>query len=102
MERKIASIGDVARVLKTARKAKGLTQRDLAEKVGMPQGHISKIEAGAVDLQATSLVELARVLDLEVALIPKRLIPAVRSLAGAAVGDEHVPMHGLDGCDGRD
>jgi transcriptional regulator with XRE-family HTH domain len=80
MADKNSPILGLARTLRAAREEKGLTQSALSEKVGMPQSHISKIENGAVDLQASSLLELARVLDLEVALIPKKLVPAIRGL----------------------
>ena len=66
--------------LKTAREARGLSQRDLSAKSRVPQSHISKIENGAVDLRTSSLVELARVLDLELVLVPRRAVPAVRSI----------------------
>jgi transcriptional regulator with XRE-family HTH domain len=43
-----------------------MTQKELGQRVGLPQSHISKIEKGAVDLQLSSLVEIARALDFEV------------------------------------
>lgn len=66
------SIAHIAQQIKEAREVKGLSQRALSKKVGIPQGHISKIENGAVNLQLSSLIELARVLDLELMLIPKK------------------------------
>lgn len=45
----------------------------------MPQS-ISKIESGKVDLQLSSLIQLARPLDLEVKLLPKKALPAVDSV----------------------
>ncbi len=67
--------------LKAARLAKRLSQRALSESVGMPQSHISKIEQGAVDLQLSSLFALARALDLEAMLVPRKLVPAVEAIA---------------------
>lgn len=64
----------------TARHRAGLSQRALADKVGLAQSHISKIERGAVDPQTTSLVEIARVLGLELSLVPTPLVPALRAL----------------------
>ncbi len=76
----------IATALKTAREAKGMSQRALSEKAGVPQGHISKIETGAVDLRLSSLIELARVLDLELALVPRKSIPAVNSIVRSTGG----------------
>ncbi len=70
----------IASELKQAREAKGLSQRQLAKLSGVPQSHISKIEANAVDLRLSSLVTLARTLDLEVTLVPRKAIPTVRSI----------------------
>ena len=66
--------------LKAAREERGLSQRELSAKAGVPQSHISKIEQGAVDLQLSSLIELARVLDLEIMSVPRRLVPAVQAI----------------------
>lgn len=60
----------MAAALKRARLQKGTTQRDLGQLIGVPQSHISKIEAGAVDLRISSLVVLARALDLSLELNP--------------------------------
>jgi transcriptional regulator with XRE-family HTH domain len=66
--------------LKAAREMKGLTQRALSKLAGVPQAHISKIEANAVDLRLSSLLTLAHALDLEVSLVPRKAVPAVQSL----------------------
>jgi HTH-type transcriptional regulator / antitoxin HipB len=66
--------------IKAARRHKGLSQRALGERVGLPQSHISKIENGSVDLQASSLLEIARALDLELTLVPRVALAAVRAL----------------------
>lgn len=70
----------IANILRTAREAKGLSQRALGRLAGVPQSHISKIESGAVDLRLSSLVELARVLDMEVVIVPRRSLPAVNAV----------------------
>jgi transcriptional regulator with XRE-family HTH domain len=66
--------------LKAARTEKALSQRDLSKEAGVPQSHISKIESGAVDLQLSSLIEIARALDLEVITVPRKLVPAVQAI----------------------
>lgn len=69
------AIAAMARVLRQAREGLGLSQRELGRRAGVPQSHVSKIESGQVDLRLSSLVALARVLDLEVRLVAAR--PAV-------------------------
>lgn len=73
-------IEQIATSLRTARKAKGLSQRALSELVDVPQSHISKIENGGVDLRLSSLVEIARALDLEVMLVPRKNLSAVNTI----------------------
>lgn len=85
---------DIARTLKAARERKGLSQRALSAASGVPQGHISRIENAAVDIRVSSLVALARALDLELTLVPRKAVAAVKSVArsssasqpGAALG----------------
>jgi transcriptional regulator with XRE-family HTH domain len=80
------AITHIATALKAARETKGMSQRALSQKAGVPQGHISKIETGAVDLRLSSLIELARVLDLELALVPRKSVPAVNSIVRSTGG----------------
>jgi transcriptional regulator with XRE-family HTH domain len=70
----------IIEALRAARTARGLSQRALAARVGLPQSHISKIESGSVDIQLSSLVELARALGLELQLVPRKAVPAVESI----------------------
>jgi len=84
-------IDHIAAILKEARKAKGLSQTDLGKKVGLPQSHISRIERAQINVQLSSLIELARVLDLELTLVPRRLVPAVKSIIRNAVTYEISP-----------
>jgi len=78
-----AKIDEIAASIRAARQAKALTQKELGQRVGLPQSHISKIERGAVDLQLSSLVEVARALDLEVELVPRRALSAVAGVIRA-------------------
>ena len=74
------AIEDIAASIRAARIAKGFTQKELGERVGLPQSHISKIEGGNVDLQISSLVEIARALDLELKLVPRKTVPAIEGV----------------------
>ena len=91
---------DVARALKEARDRKGLSQRALSRLSGVPQGQISKIENGAVDLRTSSLISLARALDLELSLVPRKSLSAVNAIIRSIGGREEVkPAYSLDGED---
>ena len=69
-----------AESLRQARRDKHWSQRELATKAGMPQTHISKIESGAVDLRLSTLLTLARLLDLELVLTPRSTLLAVQAV----------------------
>ncbi|WP_119272276.1 helix-turn-helix domain-containing protein [Taklimakanibacter deserti] len=90
-------VEDIGKDLKKARQGKGLSQRALSAASGVPQGHISKIETGTVDLRLSSLIELARILDLELMLVPRKYIPAVQSIVRQASADQNQrPAYTLD------
>lgn len=78
-----AGIEGIAASVRQARIAKALTQKELGQRVGSPQSHISKIEKGTVDLKLSSLVEIARALDLEITLVPRKALPAVEGAVRA-------------------
>lgn len=73
--------------LAAARSRAGLSQRELGARVGLAQSHVSKIEHAVVDPQLSSLVELSRALELELMLVPRQLVPAVRALVRQVAPD---------------
>ena len=79
------TITHIANKLKAARESQGLSQRALSKLAGVPQSHISKIENGTVDLRLSSLIELARALNLELTLVPRKVLPAVKSIVRSSV-----------------
>jgi HTH-type transcriptional regulator / antitoxin HipB len=70
---------DIQQQIREAREAKQLTQSELGRLVGQPQSSVSRIERGG-DVRLSTLLEMARILDLEPWFIPKRLVPAVQAL----------------------
>ncbi len=76
----ILTIQQLVQKLKSARTAKNLSQRELANSLGIPQSHLSKIESGHVNIKLASFVKMARNLELEVMLIPRQEIPLVKNL----------------------
>ena len=82
----------ILKSLREARQRKGFSQRELSAKSGVPQSHISKIESGAVDLRVSSLIALARVLDLELELVPKKTVLAVKSIVRSSTSADVANM----------
>ena len=91
----LESIKYLGKDLKKARLKKALTQRALSKKTKISQNHISKIENGEVDLQASTLIEISRALNLELMLIPIHFIPIIQSLLSNEK-KEQTPMYTLD------
>jgi transcriptional regulator with XRE-family HTH domain len=71
---------DMRRALKHARENRGWTQRDLASRVGLTQTHISGIESGKIVPRYDTLLELVRILDHDLLMVPRALVPVVQSL----------------------
>ena len=63
--------------LGAARRQLRMSQRSLSSRTGLPQGHISRIESGAVDPRLSSATKIARTLGFEPMLIPRRALPVV-------------------------
>jgi transcriptional regulator with XRE-family HTH domain len=81
---------DLREKLKEARINRGWSQRELGGKIGLPQPHISAIESGAVVPRFDTLLDIVRVLELDLLLVPRSLVPAVQSLIRAQKEPESV------------
>lgn len=94
------SMKELTRELKLARERKGFSQRSYAQRINIPQGRLSKIENGLIDIRASNLLELARSLDFELMLIPRQIVPMVNSLIRevyqSETGLEDKPLYSLD------
>jgi transcriptional regulator with XRE-family HTH domain len=74
---------DLRLSINEARVKHGWNQRELGSKVGLTQPHISGIESGQIVPRFDTLLEIVRVLDLDLLLVPRSLVPAVQSLIRA-------------------
>jgi len=72
--------------IRKARLEKGWSQKELSKRSGLTQSHVSRIEHGAIDLRLSNLLELSRALDLEVFLVPRSTVPAIKSLLQQLMG----------------
>jgi transcriptional regulator with XRE-family HTH domain len=71
---------DMRRTLKEVREKRGWTQRDLASRLGLTQTHISGIESGKIVPRYDTVLELVRILDRDLLMVPRALVPVVQSL----------------------
>ena len=71
---------DLRLELKEARVKRGWSQRELGGRLGLPQMHISGIESGKIVPRYDTVIELVRILDRDLLLVPRALVPAVQSL----------------------
>lgn len=66
--------------LKETRLGRGWSQFELGRRIGIPQAHVSGIESGKVVPRFNTLLDLVRVLDYDLILVPRALVPAVQAL----------------------
>jgi HTH-type transcriptional regulator / antitoxin HipB len=71
---------DMRRALKEARQKRGWSQRELVSRLGLTQTHISGIESGKIVPRYDTLLELVRILDRDLLMVPRALVPVVQSL----------------------
>ncbi|MBO4228398.1 MULTISPECIES: helix-turn-helix domain-containing protein [Bradyrhizobium] len=78
-----------------SRRAKtGMSQRALADRTGLSQAHISQMETGRLEPGLSSFLRIARALDLEVVLVPKKFLPAVEGIIRQPAEDRFSPEQG--------
>lgn len=84
---KLYSLEQIANALKEARNTKGWSQRELSARSRIAQPQISRFENGDVDMQLSSLIELARALDLDLQLVPRSAVQAVAAVMKEREGE---------------
>lgn len=71
---------DIRRGLVEMRRAKGWSQVELGRQVGLAQVHISAIETGKVVPRFDTFLDLVRVLEYDLLLVRRHIVPAVQAL----------------------
>ena len=74
---------DLREAIKRGRAERGWSQRALGAAVRLPQAHISAIESGQVVPRFDTLIDILRLLNLDLLLVPRSLVPAVQNLIRA-------------------
>src|SRR5258706_11478030 len=96
---RLHSLPEAMRIeLKEARKSRGWSQAELGRQAGLPQMHISGIETGKIVPRFDTLLDLVRVLDHDLLLVPRSLVPAVQALIrdqrrAGEDGEEERPLY---------
>lgn len=80
----IQTSAQLAAHLRSLRMARGLTQRQLGEIVGLHQTRIAKIERNPGAVSVSQLIRVLSALDIQVALQARVARPAVRSAKPSA------------------
>ncbi len=79
---------DLGRRLRKARQAAGLSQEEIARRANISRPRYRDIETGVAAARATTLVNVARALGMEMMLIPQAMVPAVQSMLQPAEDDD--------------
>lgn len=74
----------ITQQIRATREAMKMSQRELSARSGLTQSHISQLERGTMEPGLSSLVDVARALELEIVLVPKKLMPAIRNILESA------------------
>jgi transcriptional regulator with XRE-family HTH domain len=92
---------ELRRALIQAREKRGWSQRDLGSRLSVGQRHISGIESGKIVPRYDTLLEFVRMLDRDLIMVPRALVPVVQSLIRDHLKDqpgegEERPLYAAD------
>jgi transcriptional regulator with XRE-family HTH domain len=79
---------EIGRRLKQARIASAMTQEQVADMSGISRPRYRDIETGVAAARATTFMNIARALGLEVMLVPQAIVPAVQALLRPQADDD--------------
>ena len=81
----------IAHGLRAARRFAGLKQEELASRAGLSRMTVQRIESGSIDPRLSTVLVVARVLGLELMLVPSALRPLLEDFVrsgGRTLGHE--------------
>jgi transcriptional regulator with XRE-family HTH domain len=97
----ISDTSSLAEALKGSRLSQQLSQAELASKVGLRQRQISDLERATMDPRLSTIHNVARALELELMLIPRHLISAVKALQRSGSDAGKRPLYALGNDDAQ-
>lgn len=74
------ALEEIGGLLRRARIAAHMTQEQVADLSGISRPRYRDIETGTAAARATTLINVARALGLELMLVPQAMVPAIRAL----------------------
>lgn len=84
----------IGQALRRRRHELKLTQTDLARRLGTTQSYVGGVERAGRDMRWTTVLEMARALEMELVLVPRERIRAVEAAMSLASDDEVPPLTG--------
>ncbi|MBX9457985.1 MAG: helix-turn-helix domain-containing protein [Rhizobium sp.] len=82
------TLRDIGALLRNARLAHAMTQEEVAALAGISRPRYRDIETGTAAARATTLINVARALGLEMLLVPQAMVPAVQALLQPQADDD--------------
>ena len=70
----------IRREIRSARRERGWSQLELGRRAGLAQRHVSGLETGRIVPRYDTLLDVLRVLDRDLVLAPRALVPVMQAL----------------------
>jgi predicted transcriptional regulator len=86
--------GVLGQAFKRRRLALGLTQAAVARRIGTTQSYIAAVERGDRETRWSTVIEIARALELEPTLVPRERLAAVEAALHLSPEDDVPPLTG--------
>lgn len=80
MQKDNQSLKQIGTLLRKTREQAGLTQEEVADRADLSRPRYREIEAGESAARATTLMNIARALGMEMMFIPQAVVPAVEAM----------------------
>lgn len=90
------SVSEFAKIFADRRESLHLLQSEVGKLIGAPQSYIARFESGRYDIRLSRFVEFARVLGLDVVVLPKSDAARLKTMLKAATPDMDQSLYELE------